>query len=117
MPTVKFFSGQLKLDALRDVCQSLQGHGNPGFMKLVHLQGAKVQEPLNNQTQFNQAQFVSVDHFKDIPQLTFIAITDPSKIPSIISDQLKPGGGGLLIFDEILFVEGKEQRALGFGKV
>jgi hypothetical protein len=116
MPTTKFLSGQLKLNALRDQCLSLQGHGNPGFMKLVHLQGAKVEEALNNQTQFNQAQFVSVPKFKDTPQLTFIAVTDPSKIPTIISDQLKKDGGGLLIFDEILFVEGKEQRTLGFGK-
>jgi hypothetical protein len=115
MPTTKFHSGQLTLKALRDECQALQEHD---VSKLVHLQGAKVQNPANNQTKFNQAQYVSLnDDFTKIPTLTFIAVDDPSKIPSIIADQLKPGGGGLLIFDEILFVEDKEQRALGFGKV
>lgn len=117
MATDKFFSGQLTLAALRDQCQVFQGHNQSGFLKLTHLQGVVVQEPLNNQTQFNQAQFVNVDHFRDMPKLTFIAVDDPKKIPSIIADQLKPEGGGLLIFDEIVFVGGKEQRTLGFGKL
>ena len=113
MPTVKFHSGKLSLATLRDECQALQEHD---VSKLVHLQGAKVQNPVNDQTTFNQAQYVSLDDdFTKIPVLTFIAVSNPSQIPSIIATQL--GEGRTLIFDEVLFVNNKEQRALGFGKV
>src|SRR5215207_6207621 len=104
MPTIKFHRGNLTLDVLRDECQALQEHD---ITKLVHLQGAKVENAVNNQTQFNQAQYVGLDDdFTKIPVLTFIAVTNPSQIPTIISSQLQKGA--LLIFDEILFVENKE---------
>lgn len=111
MPTIKFHSGQLSLSDLRDDCQTLQEHDKT---KLVHLQGAKVENAVNNQTTFNQAQYASVKPSL-IPELTFIKVDDPGKIPSIIAEQLAVGG--MLIFDEILFVQGKEQRVVGFGKV
>lgn len=110
MPSVKFHSGNLTLDELRDECQSLQDHD---VTKLVHLQGAKVQDPVDDQTKFNQAQYVGAGHFSQVPELTFVKVDNPSQIPSMISDALAEGK--LLIFDEILFVEGQEQRVLGFG--
>ena len=112
MPTIKFHSGQHTLSDLRDECQALQEHDKT---KLVHLQGAKVQNAVNNQTKFNQAQYAGVSQFSLIPELTFIKVDDVSKIPSIIAEQL--AAGRLLIFDEILFVQDKEQRVVGFGKV
>ncbi|HJR09282.1 MAG TPA: hypothetical protein VJ842_18630 [Pyrinomonadaceae bacterium] len=112
MPTIKFHSGQLSLSDLRDECQALQEHDKT---KLVHLQGAQVENAVNNQTKFNQAQYAGVAQFSLIPELTFIKVDDPGKIPSIVASQL--AAGGMLIFDEILFVQGNEQRALGFGKV
>ena len=113
MPTIKFHSGQFTLDKLRDECQAIQEHD---VSRLVHLQGAKIREPGNGQTIFNQAQYVGLDDdFTKIPVLTFVAVTDPSKIATITSAQLQQGRQG--IFDEILFVNGKEQRVLGFGKV
>ncbi len=110
MPSIKFHSADLTLDELRDQCQALQEHD---ITKLVHLQGAKVQNPVNNETIFNQAQYVSVGNFSNIPELKFVKVDDPSKIPSIISDSLVEGAQ--LIFDEILFVKKLEQRVLGFG--
>jgi hypothetical protein len=115
MPTIKFHRGSLTLKALRDECQALQEHD---VTKLVHLQGANVENAVNNENKFNQAQYADLNgDFTKIPRLTFMAVTDASQIPTIISDQLKPTGGGNLIFDEILFIEGKEQRTLGFGKL
>ena len=113
MPTIKFHRGNLSLDVLRDECQALQEHD---VTKLVHLQGAKVENAVDDQTQFNQAQYVGLDDdFTLIPVLTFIAVNDPGQIPTIISNQLQRGA--MLIFDEVLFVNNQEQRALGFGKV
>jgi len=112
MPTIKFHSGQFTLSDLRDECQALQEHDKT---KLVHLQGAKVENPVKNQTKFNQAQYSAVAKISLIPELTFIKVDDPGKIPSIIADQLAVGG--MLIFDEILFIQGNEQRVVGFGKV
>ena len=110
MPSIKFHSANLTLDGLRDECQSLQDHDTT---KLVHLQGATVQNPVNDQTKFNQAQYVGVSHFSKVPELKFVQVEDPNDIPTMISDAMQEGGQ--LIFDEIVFVENQEQRVLGFG--
>lgn len=111
MPITKYHSAHLELNALQDECQALEEHDKT---KLVHLQAAEVQNPVNDQTKFNQAQYVGVAHVGEIPELTFIAVDDATKVPSIIADQLALGA--LLIFDETLFVKNEEQRVLGFGK-
>jgi hypothetical protein len=112
MPSIKFHSANLTLDELRDQCQALQEHD---VTKLVHLQGATVETSVNDQTIFNQAQYVVVSHFSAIPELQFVKVDDPDDIPSMITDALAKGGK--LIFDEIVFVNKQEQRVLGFGIV
>ncbi len=112
MPSIKFHSANLTLDELRDQCQALQEHDRT---KLVHLQGAKVENPVGGETTFNQAQYVSAAGPLNIPELKFVAVNNPSEIPSIIADSLAEGGQ--LIFDEALFVKKEEQRVLGFGNL
>jgi hypothetical protein len=112
MPSIKFHSANLTLDELRDQCQALQEHD---MAKIVHLQGAKVENPVDSETNFNQAQYVGVADILNIPELKFVAVNNPSEIPSIIADILAEGGQ--LIFDEVLFVKRQEQRVLGFGNL
>lgn len=108
----KFHRANLSLAKLQEECEGVQG-GIPG--KLVHLQGAEVEIPVNNQNKFNRAQYVEIGNLDPTPTLKFEKVEKPADIPSMIAKAL--ADKFLLIFDEILFVEDKEQRVLGFGKV
>ncbi|HEX8748866.1 MAG TPA: hypothetical protein VF717_16955 [Pyrinomonadaceae bacterium] len=107
----KFHPGNLSLAQLRDQCQAFQ---NLTPAKLVHLQGASIENPVSGQTKFNQGVYVKIGDLDKVQELKFVQVTDPTKIPTMIGDQLQDKF--LFIFDEILFVSNQEQRVLGFGK-
>lgn len=108
---VKYHRPSLKLEQLQAECQGVQV-GIPA--KLVHLQAANVEVPVNNQNKFNQGQYVEVGIMDKVPTLKFEKVENPSDIPSMIADALKLNY--LLIFDELLYIENQTQRVLGFGK-
>ncbi len=101
MPSIKFHSANLTLDELRDQCQALQEHDRT---KLVHLQGAKVENPVGGETTFNQAQYVSAAGPLNIPELKFVAVNNPSEIPSIIADSEKGGAASFRVWEFSLAV-------------
>lgn len=107
----KFHPGNLSLPKLQEQCQAFQ---NLTPAKLVHLQGAEVETPVKGQTKFNRGIYVELGDLDKVPQLKFVQVDDPSKIPSMIADELQEHF--LFIFDEKLFVNNAEQRVLGFGK-
>jgi hypothetical protein len=108
----KFHKGNLTLEKLQKECESIQDHE---IAKLVHLQGAIVEVPVNEENNFNQAQYFTLDDIMKVPELKFIEVEDETKIPSMIANELE--NKLLLIFNEVLFIEDKETRVLGFGKV
>lgn len=109
---IKNFTGKASLDELNRACGNIQ---DTQKAKLVHLQGAIDEAAAEADKFINQAQFATVQRRKEIyDDLIFIPIEDESKIPSIIAEQL--ANQALLIFNEVLIVQGKETRVLGFGK-
>lgn len=107
----KFHSGNHALDSLRDECMFVQ---NKEQQKLVHLQGAEVEIPVNSEQKLNKAEYSSVNgDFSKIPELVFKPILSPQDI--VTGHSQIAAAGGYFIFDEILFIGGQEQRVLGYG--
>ena len=107
----KFHSAELSLEALRVECTVLQNHDET---KLVHLQGVEVELPVNTQNHFNKAEYTSVNgDFSGIPELVFTAVNNSAE--AIIAHSDMVANKGYFIFDEILYIEGEEQRVFGYG--
>jgi hypothetical protein len=107
----QFHHGNLTLPALQNECQAFQ-EITPA--KLTDLQAADVAEPVNGETKFNQGQYTEIGAMDTVPELKFVQVVDPTKVPSMIADALQQQF--ILIFDKTLYVENEKQRVLGFGK-
>jgi hypothetical protein len=107
----EFHHANLALPALQKECQTFQ-EITPA--KLTDLQAADVEEPVNGETKFNQGQYTELGVMDPVPELKFVQVDDPTKVPTMIADALKDKF--LLIFDKTLYVSSEKQRVLGFGK-
>lgn len=109
----KLHKPTLSLDGLRDECQFIQ---NKFEHKLVHLQGVEYEIPVNEQNHFNKADYADLGgDLTKIPKLVFKEINGPGDV--VIAENEMKQAKGKFIFDEILFIEGDEQRVIGFGVV
>ena len=108
----KLHRASLTIKQLRDECQFIQGLEH----KLVHLQGANVEMPVNDQNHFNKGDYTSVDgDFSKVPELVFKAIDGPGDI--VIAQGERQAKGGYFIFHEKLYIEDVEQEVYGYGIV
>lgn len=111
----KFHSANLTLSVLRDECTIIQEH-EPGQAKLVHLRGVEVELPVNNQNKFNKAEYDGLNgDFSKMPELVFKKINQPGDVITAHSNMA--ADNGYFIFDEILYIQGNEQRVFGYGIV
>lgn len=107
----KYHSAKLTLDALKGECEYIQ---NKEEAKLVHLQAVEVEIPVNNQKQYNKADYADVGgDLTKIPRLVFTAVNSSEDSITAHSDMV--ADNGYFIFDEILYIEGEEQRVFGYG--
>lgn len=107
----KLHKPSLSLDELKAECEFIQ---NKFEHKLVHLQGAELQIPVNEQNHFNKADYADLGgDLTKIPRLIFKPITGPGDLV-IVENEMKQAKGKF-IFDEILFIKGSEQRVFGYG--
>jgi|GEM_PF-5218923 hypothetical protein len=104
----------LTLGELQSECLAVENGSQGVFAKLVHLQAADLEVPVNSQNKFNEGRYVEIGDNDPIQELKFIPVEDPNDIPTQISDQLQDKF--LLIFDELLYVQDNQQRVLGFGR-
>ena len=107
----KYHHANLELPALQKECQAFQ-EMTPA--KLTDLQAADVEEPVNGETKFNQGQYTELGVMDPVPELKFVPVDDPTKVPSMIADALQQHF--ILIFDKTLYVSNEKKRVLGFGK-
>jgi hypothetical protein len=107
----KYHSADLTLEQLKTECVTIQNHD---VAKLVHLQGVDVAVVVNNQNHFNEARYADVGDIFKIPKLVFIAVNSSAEAITAHSNMV--AAKGTFIFDEILYISGKQQRVFGYGK-
>jgi hypothetical protein len=106
----KYHSANLSLEGLKNECTVIQNHDE---VKLVHLQGVEVEVVVNDQNHFNEARYAPVSDIFSIPELVFIAVNSSEEAITAHSDMT--ADQGIFIFDEILYINGEEQRVFGYG--
>lgn len=97
--------GDFDLEDLANKCGTVQ---NLVPCKLVRIT-KKTDEPTGK---FNAALFEEVPVGNTPPKPFFIEIDDPTKIPSIIAEQMTQNRK--MIFDSTIFVQNVETRVIGF---
>ncbi len=108
----KLHRPNLTVTQLQAECQFIQGLEH----KLVHLQGAEYEIPVNDQNHFNKGDYTSVDgDFSKVPELVFKAINGPGDL--VIAQADRTARGGYFIFHEKLYIQGGEKEVYGFGIV
>jgi hypothetical protein len=99
------------MEALKAECHFIQ---NKFEHKLVHLQGVEFEIPVHEQNHFNKADYADLGgDLTKIPRLVFKEIDGPGDI--VIAENEMKQSKGYFIFDEIVYVEGTEQRVFGYG--
>ncbi|MEQ1923906.1 MAG: hypothetical protein ABL952_15480, partial [Pyrinomonadaceae bacterium] len=104
-----YHSFNLTLDELRDECSAYQAGASA---KLIHLQAAEVEVPVNTQKKFNQARYIKKGNLDPEQELMFREIKTDADLAQAASDALA-GGFQTPIFNEMVFVSGTAVRVVG----
>lgn len=107
-----YHSFNLTLDELKDECEAYQSGASA---KLIHLQAAEVEVPVNTQKKFNQGRYVKKGLLDPEQKLMFREIKTDADFAQAASDALA-GKYYTLIFNEMVFVSGTAARVVGYGK-
>jgi hypothetical protein len=97
--------GSFDLQDLMNRCETIQ---NLVPCKLIRI--TKKVDEANGK--FNALLFEEVDIGKTVPAPELIEIVDPTKIPSIIAEQMQANRKA--IFDSAIYVQDVETRVIGF---
>lgn len=100
---------------LANLLQECEAYQSGASAKLIHLQAAEVEMPINTPKKFNEARYVKKGNLDPEQKLMFREIKTDADLAQAASDALA-SGFNTPIFNEMVFVSGNAVRVVGYGR-